>query len=268
MKISFPFKRAPVDDTPAGEMTLVGHLTELRKRLIRSVIAVVIGAILVYAFRNTVFDLLQDPYCQFQENAGRECTFLLRGPLEAFGVMLTLAGYGGLIVATPVILYQLGRFVMPGLYSHEKRALVPFVAISVVLLAIGMTVAYLLMPKALTVLESFGPDTFESLFSPQEYVGFFVKMLFAFGVAAELPLVLIFLQKIGVVKTETLAKNRRIAAVAVVILGAVITPTGDPFMLGVISIPMYLFYEIAILVGRRIKKDDGSSTSPVAAGSS
>ncbi len=253
------------DATPDGEMTLVGHLTELRKRLIRSVLAIVLGAIIVYIFREPVYGLLQDPYCEFQEAAGRECRFLVRAPLEAFGVMLTMAGYGGLILATPVVLYQMGRFVMPGLYPHEKRALLPFIGISIVLLAVGMIVAYLLMPKALTVLLGFGVDTFEPLFGPTEYLGFFVKMLFAFGVAAELPLVLVFLQKIGVVKTETLAANRRIAVVAVVILGAVITPTGDPFMLGVISIPMYLFYEIAILVGKRIRKRDSSAS--VGAGS-
>ncbi len=258
-----PFQRSKAPEQPAGEMTLVGHLTELRKRLIRSALAVFLGAIFVYAFREWIFELLQEPYCQFQEDAGRECELLLRAPLEAFSVMLTLAGYGGLLIATPVILYQMGRFILPGLYPNEKKALLPFIAISVVLLCMGMTVAYLLMPKALTVLVGFGVDSFVPLFSPQEYLGFFVKMLFAFGIASELPLVLIFLQKIGVVKTETLAGNRRIAIVAVVILGAVITPTGDPFMLLVISVPMYLFYEISIIVGRRIKKDDGSSPAPV-----
>ncbi len=151
------------------------------------------------------------------------------------------------------MLYQLGRFVLPGLYPHERKALIPFIIISALLLAGGMFVAYLLLPRALGVLSDFGSDTFVSFFSPREYLGFFVKMLFAFGVAAELPLVLIFLQKVGVVKTETLARNRRLAIVAVVVLGAVITPTGDPFTLAVITIPMYLFYEIAILIGKRLK---------------
>ncbi|MEM9563004.1 MAG: twin-arginine translocase subunit TatC [Actinomycetota bacterium] len=266
---------------PDGEMTLVGHLSELRTRLIRSVVAVVAAAIVVYAFFNPIFDFLQEPYCQFQADNGasfdelglgstgsdvdEECGLLVTAPLESFNVRLTLAGYGGLILATPVVLYQLGRFVMPGLYPHERKALIPFVAISVLLLAGGMVVAYLLLPRALGVLSDFGSDTFISFFSPSEYLGFFVKMLFAFGVAAELPLVLIFLQKIGLVRPETLAKNRRLAIVAVVILGAVITPTGDPFTLGVITIPMYLFYEIAILVGKRLKPI-GSGTGMAATG--
>ncbi len=260
--MNFKFwKRSKEPEIPAGEMTLVGHLTELRKRLIRSVLAVIIGAIVVYAFNRPIFGILQDPYCEFQLANDRKCEFLQTYALEGFSTILTLAGYGGLVLATPVILYQMGRFIMPGLYPNEKKALIPFVAISIMLLALGMTVAYFLMPKALDVLAGFGPDTFIPLFTPSLYLGFFVKMLFAFGVAAELPLVLIFLQKIGVVKTETLANNRRIAVVGVVILGAVITPTGDPFMLAVISIPMYLFYEIAILVGKRIKKDEGGASA-------
>lgn len=262
--MKLPFRRSkPPELSPTGEMTLVGHLTELRRRLIRSLIAVFVGAVVVWIFRQQIYDVLQGPYCDFQEDAGKdECQFLVRGPLEPFRVMLTLAGYGGLIVALPVVLYQLGRFVLPGLYPHEKKALLPFVGVSIVLLLSGMVVAFFIMPKALSVLLGFGVDTFEPLFSPNEYLGFFVKMLFAFGVAAELPLVLVFLQKIGVVKNETLRKNRRIAVVAVVILGAVITPTGDPFILGVISVPMYIFYELAILIGRRMKPE----TAPAVGG--
>lgn len=277
MKLRLRPKRADPAVDP-GEMTLIGHLTELRSRLIRSVIAIVVAAIAVYSFYNPIFDFLQEPYCQFQVTDRAQspiealvgldegqCGLLVTAPLESFNVRLTLAGYGGLILALPVVLYQMGRFVLPGLYPHEKKALIPFVFISIVLLASGMIVAYLLMPRALSVLEGFGSDTFVSLFSPREYLGFFVKMLFAFGVAAELPLVLVFLQKIGLVKPETLAKNRRVAIVAVVILGAVITPTGDPFTLAVISVPMYLFYEIAILVGKRLTPIGAGSGPEVAA---
>lgn len=257
-----PFKRGEDDSAaPAGDMTLLGHLVELRKRLIRSVSAIIIGAILVWAFSNRILSFLQEPYCQFQRDNGvEECVFITTAPLESFSVVLTLAGYGGLILATPVILYQLARFILPGLYPHEKKALIPMFIASIVLLAAGVTTAFLLLPRALDVLQEFGPDSFEALFRPSEYLSFLVKMVFAFGVAAEFPLVLIFLQKIGIVQTETLAKNRRIAAVAVVILGAVITPTGDPFSLVVLTVPMYLFYEISIILGRRMKKTEQPQT--------
>jgi sec-independent protein translocase protein TatC len=250
-------------------MTLLDHLSELRVRLMWSVGSIVAAAILVFTFNGPIFDVLSDPYCAFQTElaaeraaAGEEvsgpttvedCQFLVREPLEPFNVLLTMAGYGGLILALPMVLYQLGRFVLPGLYPHERKILLPFLAAAVALLALGIGTAYVMLPRALLVLNSLGDETFTPLFSPASYLSFLVKMTFAFGIAAELPLVLVSLQKIGIVSPEMLAKNRRIAIVAVVILGAVITPTGDPFTLAVVSVPMYLFYEISILIGRRLK---------------
>ncbi len=253
LRLKNPFRRKAKPSIPPGEMTLVGHLTELRTRLIRSVIAIVVAAIVIFIFFKPIFGLLQDPYCQFRLDDGQPCELIVTSPLESFNVQLTLAGYGGLILALPVILYQMGRFVLPGLYPNERRALLPFAAISMVLMLIGMASAYFMLPRALAVLAEFGSETFVEFFRPSEYLSFFVKMLLAFGIATQLPLVLIFLQKVGMVKPETLAGNRRIAIVAVVFLGAVITPTGDPFTLAVISIPMYVFYEIAIVLGKRMK---------------
>jgi sec-independent protein translocase protein TatC len=264
-----PFKRDNEPATPAGEMSLLEHLTELRKRLIRSILAIVVGAIVVYIFKDRLLGFVVEPYCEFQQEATEleECRFLLRSPMESFSVVLTFAGYGGLMVAMPVVLYQIGRFVLPGLYPQEKKMLAPFVIISAVLLALGMIGAYLLLPKALDVLLSFGLDSFAPLYSPAEYLGFFIKMLFAFGVAAQFPLILVFLQMIGIVEPQTLSSNRRFAIVGVVILGAIVTPTGDPFMLSVISVPMYLSYEIAIVIGKRMVKRRsiaGSTASGVA----
>jgi sec-independent protein translocase protein TatC len=238
----------------SAEMSLVDHLTELRTRLIKSIVAVVLGAIVVFIFAGPIFDFLSEPYCNLRPVD--DCVFLATGPLDQFSVQLTLSGYGGLILALPVILYQIGRFVLPGLYPHEKKVLLPFFVVSILLLALGMTVAYLFLPRALEVLGEFlGGDRFESFFNAKEYLGFFTKMLLAFGLAFELPLVLVFLQLVGLVQTKTLRSNRRIACVAVVILGAVITPTGDPFTLLVISLPMYLFYEISLIVGGRMTKN-------------
>jgi sec-independent protein translocase protein TatC len=251
-----PFKRSQPDDGELGEMTLLGHLTELRKRLIRSVATIIVAAIVVFIFRDGLLHFLEQPYCDFllERTEVDECRFLITNPLQPLSVALTLSGYGGLILALPVVLYQIGRFVMPGLYPHEKRMLIPFIVASILLLALGMISAYLLMPKALSVLQNFGIESFTPLYTPGEYIGFFVKMLFAFGFAAEFPLILVFLQMVGVVRPDTLASNRRMAVVAVVILGAVITPTGDPFMLAVVSVPMYVSYEIAIIIGRRLTR--------------
>jgi sec-independent protein translocase protein TatC len=247
-------RRSKPAPEPVADMTLVGHLGELRTRLIRSVIAVVVGAIFVWVFFNPIFNFLANPYCDLKASQGEECAFLTTAPLDNFSVVISLSGYGGLILALPVIMYQLGKFVLPGLYPSERKVLLPFFAVSVVLLALGMVAGYMLMPKALDVLTGFGSDKFIELFSPRSYTSFFIKTLLAFGIAAELPLVLVFLQLVGVVKTETLKKNRRIAIVAVVILAAVVTPTGDPFMLSVLAVPMYLFYELSLIIGGRMTK--------------
>ncbi|MEM9134379.1 MAG: twin-arginine translocase subunit TatC [Actinomycetota bacterium] len=242
------------EQQPEGDMTLLGHLSELRTRLIRSVLAIVVGAIIVYIFNEPLFNFLAEPYCDLQVAQGNDCEFIIRTPTENFSVVLTLSGYGGMLLAMPVILYQLGKFVLPGLYPSEKKVLMPFFFGSVILLALGVVGGYLLMPKTLSVLGGFGPDSFTEFFSPSDYIGFFIKMLLAFGIAAELPIVLIFLQLIGIVSTQTLRKNRRIAIVAVVILSAIVTPTGDPFTLLVLGVPMYLFYEIAVIIGGRMTK--------------
>ncbi len=234
-----------------GEMSLFEHLTELRRRLIWSVASIVVGAIVVWIFQDPVFNFLSVPYCDIRPPD--DCNFLATRPLEPFSVKLTMAGYGGVILALPMVLYQMARFVMPGLYPHERKILVPFVLASVVLLLLGMTVAYYTMPQALRILLSFGGDQFEAFFSASEYLSFFMKMVFAFGLAFELPVVITFLQLLGIVQTSWLQKNRRFVVVAVVVLGAVITPTGDPLMLAVISVPMYLFFEIALLIGGRFK---------------
>lgn len=260
MKI--PFRRSKEAESDPSEMTLLGHLTELRKRLIRSVLAIVIGAIVVFVLRVQILDFLNQPYCDFlAKNNIDECRFLIQNPLEPLSVSLTLAGYGGLLVALPVIMYQFGRFVMPGLYPNEKRMLIPFLLVSVLLLLGGMVSAYLLMPRSLDVLQSFGTDDFFAFFTPGFYIGFFVKMMLAFGFAAEFPVILVFLQLVGVVRPDQLASNRRLAMVGVVILGAIITPTGDPFNLAIISIPMYLFYELSIIIGRRLTRSRRNTAS-------
>lgn len=252
--MKFRLGRKNAGEAPPQDLTIVGHLSELRSRLIKSIVAVIVAAIVVFFFTGPIFDFLSEPYCNIRP--ADDCVFLATGPLDQFSVQISLAGYGGLILALPVILYQIGRFVLPGLYPHEKRVMIPFFIISIVLLFLGMTVAYLFLPRALEVLGEFaGGERFESFFNASQYLGFFTKMLLAFGLAFELPLVLVFLQLVGVVQTETLRSNRRIAVVVVVILGAIITPTGDPFTLLVLSAPMYLFYEISLIVGGRMTKN-------------
>lgn len=251
-----PFRRSePPESMGAGEMTLLGHLQELRTRLMKATAAVVVGAVVVWIFFEPIFAFLSEPYCELQESSVRDCTFLVTSPLQVFNVKLTMSGYGGVILAMPVILYQLLRFVLPGLYPNEKRALAPYLVVAVLLLIAGLVLAYAFLPRALDVLvNDLGGEQFDAFFQADEYLSFFTKMLLAFGIAFQLPVVLVFLQLVGIVQPATLKRNRRVAVLLVVVLAAIITPTGDPFTLSVLAVPMYLFYELSILIGGRRRR--------------
>lgn len=252
-----------------GRMTFVEHLTELRSRLIKCIIAVAIGAVVCWIFYNQIFDALIDPYCDSLTEetrtatgalVGEECRLLQTDPLEGFSIRLMIAGYGGVVLAVPVILYQLWKFVAPGLYKHERRYALPFVIIGVVLFVLGGALAYWSVPRALEFLNAVGGANLVQVFSPKPYLSFITKMILAFGIGFEFPILLCFLQMVGVVTPKALRKGWRYAAVGIVVLVAVITPSGDPITLIVLSVPMYLFYEISILYGhlwtrRRRKKE-------------
>lgn len=247
------------DDAKSGRMTLIEHLSELRSRLIKSVVALAVAAVVCWILYPYILDVMLRPYCQtfpidervdsglFGPDGG--CNLFVTDPLEPFRVRLTVAGYGGLILAMPVLLWQVWRFVAPGLYKHEKRYAVGFVIAGMVLFGCGAYLAYWSLPRALNFLAIIGGTDLVSLFSPQRYLGFIIKMILAFGIAFQFPVVLITLQAVGIIANRTLRKNRPYALVGIVVLVAVITPSGDPFTLIVLSVPMYAFYEIAILYG-------------------
>ena len=240
-----------MNSVETSHMSLLSHLQELRKRLIWSVLSIFLGSLIVWIFFKPIFGFLENPYCDWAANNGGECTFLITDVLESFSVVISISGNGGLILAMPVILYQFARFVMPALYPKEKKIVVPFVFLGVLLFVGGAVGGYYLMPSAIEVLFSIGPDNFDENLKAQNYVSFYIKMIVAFGLAAELPLILVFLQKLGVLSTSTLRKNRRMAVVLILVLGAIITPAGDPFTLLAITIPMYIFFEISIIIGGR-----------------
>ena len=258
------------DDSENGQMTLMEHLAELRNRLIKAAAAVVVGAVACWFLYPFILDFLLAPYCKtfpieeridsqlFGSDGG--CNLFVTDPMEPFRVRLTVAGYAGMSLAMPVLLWQGWRFIAPGLYRHEKRYAVPFVAAGVLLFFMGAGLAYWSLPRALDFLQNIGGPDLVSLFSPQRYLSFVVKMMAAFGIAFQFPIVLIGLQATGVVENRTLRKIRSYAIVGIVVLVAVITPSGDPFTLMALSVPMYAFYEISILWGvlarrRRRKRD-------------
>lgn len=234
-------------------MTVVEHLTELRYRIVVSLLAVGVGAVVAFALYNRILDVLLDPYCEILP-PGRRCTLVIRDPLEGFATRLRVAGWGGLFLASPVVLWQLWRFVTPGLEPREKRYAVPFVLSSMALFGLGGVLAMATFPRALDFLVSVGGSDIDTLFSPAPYLRLVILMIVAFGLAFEFPVVLVFLELAGVVTSRQLASWRRTAVVVVFVAAAVITPSQDPWSLLAMALPMVVFYEGAILVGKLLKK--------------
>jgi sec-independent protein translocase protein TatC len=238
---------------PGGQMTLVEHLTELRRRLIISVLAIAFGMLVVTVFYNDLIQWLvqpyQDAFCNEETQQG--CQLLQTDPMEGFGVRVKATTYGAMAVAMPILLWQVWRFISPGLYDNEKRYAVPFVISALTLFGIGAYLAYWTMPKALDWLGDIGGGAlFEQQYQPGKYFQLIIYMMLAFGVGFEFPIVLVFLQLAGILQPDTLRRVRRYAYVGITILVAVITPSGDPISMLALSIPMILFYEISIFVGR------------------
>lgn len=237
------------EDTADGRMSMLDHLYELRDRIIKCFIAIAIGGVAAWFLYPQIFDILLDPYCRLQGSSPDDCLLLQTEPLEGFSVRLKIAGYGGIALAMPVLLWQVWRFVTPGLYAHEKKWAYPFVASALVLFLLGAGLAYYSLTPALEFLVDVGGEGLNQEFRPAPYFELITYMMLAFGVGFEFPIVLIFLQLAGILSAATLRRNRRYAVVAIVVIVAVITPSGDPYTLGILSIPMYLFFEASIVIG-------------------
>ena len=257
MKI--PFRgdpdRAKVKN-PEDRMTLTEHLAELRTRIIRCVLAIVIGIIVMLATYNQVLELLRKPYTDLCERKpSLNCGGLqFIGPLEGFSTRLAISSYGGIILALPVIMWQLWRFIVPALHAKEKKYAIPFVLSSVGLFLLGGFVAYWTLGPALDFLISWAGDDVQANFQVSKYISLVGLMVAAFGIAFEFPVLLVFLQLVGVLTPQTLMKQWRYAIVIIFVLAAVITPSGDPYSMMALALPMTLFYIISIIIGRVAQK--------------
>jgi sec-independent protein translocase protein TatC len=238
---------APTHD---GRMSLMEHLVELRTRLIRAVIAIAIGSALGWMLYEPVLTILSGPLDDLAKSPNVSDQLLVLDPLEGFMLRLKMSAYIGLAVAMPFVLWQVWRFIAPGLYQNERRYAALFVVSASVLFALGATIAYLTLPQALSFLQTVGGDQLYYQYSPQKYLMLIVYMMVAFGVGFQFPIVLIALQLVGVLKPQQLRDFRRFGIVIIFVVAAVITPSADPISLIALSLPMVLFYELSIIVGR------------------
>jgi len=235
-----------------GRMTVVEHLTELRRRIIISLIAVTLAAIVCFIFSESIIKFFVTYYKDATQGQKTQLIFL--GPLDAFLTRIKVATYGGIVLALPIWLWELWRFITPGLNPNEKRYAIPFILTSIVLFAFGALIALLTLPKALEFLLDIGGSQLRPELTADKYLSLVSLMIVAFGVAFEFPVVLVFLLLARVLTTRQLRRWRRPAILVIVIFAAVITPSQDPYSLFAMAIPMYIFYEASIIIGRVLKR--------------
>ncbi len=246
------------------QMPIMEHLRELRSRIIRSGLAVSIGTVLMLTFYDPVKDFLTQPYqdlCETRPEFKCDGSLFSLGPLDGFSARMRVCVYGGLILALPVVLWQIWRFIVPALSKKEKQYAIPFITSSIVLFSIGGYLAYWTLDKALEFLISWSGEDVTQTYQVTKYISLVVMMMLAFGVGFLTPVLLVFLQLIEIVQPMTLLRQWRQAIMVIFVLAAVITPSGDPISMLALAIPLSVLYLVAVFVGWLLTRKRSSSYS-------
>jgi len=229
-------------------MSLIDHLEELRRRLIIVVVAILLAAIVGFIFSRNVLLLL---IAQLPEEY-RDVQIL--GPADAFTAQLKVAGFLGIAIAMPMLLFQLWRFVGPGLTPRERRLVWPGILAALVLFVLGVVIGYVVIPYTLRFLLGFAEGLADPNLTIDGYIGFVTTMMLAFGLVLEFPIVLIGLARVGILSHRRLAAQRRWAVLAIVLFAILLTPGGDPISPLILSGVMFLLFEGSLLVIRLIRR--------------
>ncbi len=237
-----------MENPQSDKMPLVAHLEELRKRLVRVLISLGVAFGITYYYKEWLMDVLTAPLKQAMPKGGY---LVYTGLPEAFFNYLKIAFFAALILDAPFILYQIWKFVSPGLLRREKKHVVPFVASSTLLFVGGVLFGYyLVLPPAFKFFVEFSTDFLKPMLTLREYLSLSTKLLLAFGLVFELPVFIYFLTRIGLVTPKTLASKRKYAILIIFIVAAILTPTPDAFTQCLMAVPMMILYEIGILVAK------------------
>lgn len=224
---------------------LSAHLDELRSRLIKAALAVVVGTVVAFLFRAHLFEIMVSPY----ERAVDDLSLVFFRPTEAFTIFMRLSLFGGLVLASPIVTYQAWRFVSPALTRREARMAVPVVVVLTVLFVAGVLFGYWMLGPALGFLLEFGGDALEPVIGGNEYLTFALRLMLVFGLAFEFPVFVFAAASVGLVGWRALASSRRGVIVTMLVVAALITP-GDPFTMIALATPLYLLYEATIWLVR------------------
>ncbi len=239
-------------------MSLVDHLEELRWRILKSLIAVAIGAVIAFIFRDYVINFLQAPLPETANYLGAKTghRLVVMGLTEGFTVYLLLSLVIGTMLALPVLLYQTWAFIVPGLYEHEKKHAVPFILIGMVLFIAGITLGYIVLRFPVQWLVNFASQSFTPLVTVNSYFSFVAVFILVFGGVFELPLVLTFMAKVGIITGETLKQKRAVAHIGMWVAATFLTPGADIYSPVILGIAMSFLYELTIIFIRLFIKPE------------
>jgi sec-independent protein translocase protein TatC len=263
--MSLPFIGPRKDKPSPDSMTLTEHLGELRRRVIICAIAVTIATFVAVIAYEPILRFLIHPLCTVDAtsahrakassdslifNTGGSCTLYVTSPLDGLSLRVKIAVFGGLVLASPVILFQVWRFVTPGLQSKERKWVIPFVASAFVLFLMGAAIAYISLPHALGFLKSVGGPNLQQIYDPIPYLGLILLMMSLFGLTFQFPVVLVSLELARVVTPAKLLHAWRWAVIIITVAAAVFTPSSDPFSMLALAVPLVVFYFMSIGIGK------------------
>jgi len=254
-----------MNDKKLKESSFVDHLSELRSRLMKSIVFVFIFFVISYTFAENIYNFLVQPYADAVKNDDLNRRLIFTALHETFVTYLKVAFFTAVFIGSPVVLTQVWKFIAPGLYKNEKKALLPYlIATPTLFLLGGMLVYYLVMPLAIKFFLSFEstaqlnslPIQLEA--KVNEYLSLIMRLIFAFGISFQLPVLLILLARVGFVDSEYLKKRRRYVIVIIFAVAAVLTPP-DPITQIGLGIPLLILYELSILSVRIIEKKNNNA---------
>lgn len=240
------------------KLPFTSHLEELRSRLIKSAVAVGVGFAVCYGFKETLFEILVYPLIQVMPEGG---SLIFTGLPEAFFTYLKVSFLAGILLACPVLLYQFWMFVAPGLYKKERHLLGPVIAITSFFFIGGALFGYFVVfPSGFKFLLGFGTDYIRTLPSMREYLDFSTKLMIAFGLVFEMPVLLTFLARLRVTSVDALKRNRRYAVILAFVVAAFLTP--DVVSMLLMAVPLMILYEVAILGARLVTRRKPAESTP------
>ncbi len=247
------FIDSPEEEEDESAMSLVDHLEELRWRIFKSLIAIVVGGIVAFIFRNQIIQFLEIPLPSQQADViGHK--LIVTGLAEGFTVFLKMAFAGGFILALPVVLYQTWAFIAPGLLEKEKKYAVPFIFIGIFLFLAGIALGFIVLRYPVQWLVTFASDSFTELVTADSYFTFVAFFMLAFGIVFELPLVLTFLAQIDLISSRTLVKKRTASHIGLWIASTFLTPGADIYSPIFLGVAMSCLYELSIIFIKITKK--------------